>query len=209
MKRRRYRPRIAPDLISQAIAEDKVIQEKQKALDAKSMNQCLARSAVWSWVIMALLGLIILFACVSCGSTKPQPQMLPVLTKEKIVERLIPYALPADSSSVEALFECDSLNKVQLKEISELKAKGLRSRFSFDNGAFKYNLNQSTDTIYIPAKDSIVEREIPVPVYIPAEPIIIYKQTQFEAVCGWFGKIFMGLLGIGGIYFLIRWKLKR
>lgn len=208
MKRRRYIPKNMPDLISQAMAEDEVIRDKQKEFDNKYTAQVVSRSSVWSWLIMALLGFIVLFACISCGAKKPQRQpQVAVFTKEKIVEKLVPYAIPADSSTIEALFECDSLNNVRLKELSEMKAKGKQSLFSFNNGAFKYRLNSPTDTIYVPGKDSIIEREVPV--YIPSEPEIIYKQTQMETVFGWFGKIFMGLLGFGVIYCIIRWKLKR
>lgn len=208
MKRRRYIPKNIPGLISQAMAEDQAIRDKQKEFDNKYTAQVVARSSVWSWLIMALLGFIVLFACISCGTKKPQRQpQVAVFTKEKIVEKRIPYALPADSSVVEALFECDSMNNVRLKELSELKAKGKQSQFSFNNGAFKYRLNSPPDTIYVPGKDSIIEREVPV--YIPSDPEIIYKQTQMEVVFGWFGKIFMGLLGIGVIYCIIRWKLKR
>ena len=149
-----------------------------------------------------------MLTCTSCKTQQPPPVQIPIHTKEKVVERLVPYALPADSTTITALFECDSLNNVQLKELSELKAKGLQSNISFNKGMFKYDLKQPPDTIYIPAKDSIIERDVPI--LVPSEPIVVYKQTDMQVVQGWFGKIFMGLLGLGAIVgvILLVWKLK-
>lgn len=161
----------------------------------------------WAFLWTVLVLLVLMFA--SCKTQKPQyPAQVPVHTKEKVVERLVPYALPADSTTITALFECDSLNNVQLKELSELKTKGLQSDFSFNNGKLNYQLKQPPDTIYIPAKDSIVERDVPI--LVPSEPIVVYKQTDMQVVQGWFGKIFMWLLGLGAILgiILLVWKLK-
>lgn len=36
--------------------------------------------------------------------------------------------------------------------------------------------------------------------------IPIYKQTDLQIVFGWFGKVFMGLIGIGLILLLLKWK---
>ena len=152
-----------------------------------------------------------MWMCSSCKSQQQPPVQIPVHTKEKIVERLVPYALPADSSQLTALFECDSLNNVRLKEIDELKAKGWNSKFSFVGGLFKYNMALPPDTVYIAAKDSIIERDVPIMYYIPSQPIIVYKQTDTQIVFGYLGKIFAGLLGLTSIIGIIVlvWKLKR
>lgn len=163
----------------------------------------------WVFLWAALILLVVLFA--SCKTPKPQtPIYVPLKTNTTVNERLVPYALPPDSSAIVALFECDSLNNVQLKELAEMKAKGWNSNISFNNGAFKYDLNKPPDTIFITGKDSIIEREIPIPTYITSDPVILYKQTDMQVIQGWFGKIFMGLLGlatVGGVILLI-WKLK-
>ena len=154
-----------------------------------------------------LIGLcfIGLIACKTQQAIQP-PVQIPVHTKEKIVERLVPYALPPDSTVITALFECDSLNKVNMKMFEELKAKGLISSFSFENGILKFRLIQPPDTVYIAAKDSIIERDKPVLYYIPSPPVITNQLTQGQIICVWFGKIFMGLLGLAVIYGI--WKLK-
>jgi|GEM_PF-4595717 len=33
-----------------------------------------------------------------------------------------------------------------------------------------------------------------------------YKQNDWQIVCGWFGKIFMGVLGVGLIILVLKWK---
>jgi hypothetical protein len=139
---------------------------------------------------------------VGCKTQQPQSQVQ-IKTIEKEVEKLVPYALPADSTTLAALFECDSLNRVQLKEMSEMKAKRLQSDFSFANGLLQYKLKQPPDTIYIPGKDRYIYQDVPVEI---VKEVIVYKQTDFQIVCGWFGKIFMGLIGIGLIVLFLKWK---
>lgn len=153
---------------------------------------------------LCFIGLI---ACKTQQAIQP-PVQIPVLTKEKIVERLVPYALPPDSTVITALFECDSLNRVNMKMFEELKAKGLISVTSFDNGILKFRLIQPPNTIYVPAKDSIIERDIPVLYYIPSPPVIVYKQTDKQVVFGVLGQIFSVLFGLVTIYGLLKWKLK-
>lgn len=153
-------------------------------------------------IITCLCCMFMMYMCSSCKTQQSQPQVQ-IKTIEKEVEKLVPYALPADSTTITALFVCDSLNRVQLKELSELKAKGLQSNFSFNNGLLQYNLKQPPDTIYIPGKDRYIYQDVPVEV--PKE-VIVYKQTDWQVVCGWFGKIFMGLIGIGLIVLVLKWK---
>jgi hypothetical protein len=150
---------------------------------------------------LALLGSILALG-VGCKTQQPQTQVQ-IKTIEKEVEKLVPYALPPDSTAIEALFECDSLNRVQLKELKELKAKGWQSNILFSNGLLKYNGYRPADTIYIPGKDRYIYQDVPVKV---VEEVIVYKQTDWQIVCGWFGKIFMAVIGIGLIVLVLKWK---
>jgi len=153
-----------------------------------------------------IIGFVLTLFFIGCSNQKPQSQVQ-IRTIEKEVEKLVPFALPSDSSAFEALFECDSLNQVRLKQIAELKAKGMQSNVYFDNGKLKYNLKRLADTIYIPGKDKYIYQDVPVEV---VKPVIQYKQTTWQIVCGWFGKMFMGLLavsfGIGVITIVLKWK---
>lgn len=155
---------------------------------------------------LCFIGLV---ACKTQAPTYTPPVQIPVFTKEKVTERLVPYALPADSTIITALFECDSLNKVNMKLFEELKARGLISSFSFENGMLKFRLIQPPDTIYIQVTDTIIERDKPITYYIPSQPFVIYKQTDKQVVEGWFGKIFMCLLGLGSIIGVIVFIWKR
>ncbi|NDV93533.1 hypothetical protein D0T84_01200 [Dysgonomonas sp. 521] len=150
---------------------------------------------------IAFIGSVLALA-VSCKTQQPQTQV-EIKTIEKEVEKLVPYALPPDSAAIEALFECDSLNQVQLKELKELKAKGWQSSFFFNNGFLQYKMYQPPDTIYIPGKDRYIYQDVPVEV---VKEVIVYKQTDWQIVCGWFGKIFMAVIGIGLIVLVLKWK---
>ena len=50
-----------------------------------------------------------------------------------------------------------------MKAYNELKSAGVESNLSFDNGKLDYKANAKRDTIYIPAKDSIIYVPLPVP----------------------------------------------
>ena len=139
---------------------------------------------------------------VACVTQKPQSQVQ-VKTIEKEVEKLVPYALPPDSAAIEALFECDSLNQVQLKELNELKAKGWQTNFSFINGLLKYKMHQPSDTIYITGKDKYIYQDVPIEV---VKEVPVYKQTGWQIVCCWFGKIFMVVIGLGLFVLILKWK---
>lgn len=126
----------------------------------------------------ALIFIIFLLAFASCRSTGNLVEV-PVETKIEIRERLVPIPVPADSSTLTALFECDSLNQVQLSEIHELKSKRMQSELSFDKptGTFNYDTKAIHDTIYWPAKDSLVYKDKPYPVEVEK---IVYEQTALQ-----------------------------
>ena len=71
--------------------------------------------------------LITLLAFVFSCTAKKQISQVPVHTTTKIVERMIPIAMPQDSSTLLALFECDSNNKVILEQLHEAKTSRLNS----------------------------------------------------------------------------------
>ena len=121
---------------------------------------------------------LILIAFTGCRTKEPIVHV-PVQTKIIIKERLVPVAIAADSTTLTALFECDSLNQVQLKEIQEFKTKEIQSKFNFNakSGAFLYNTNRVLDTVYIPGKDSIIYQDKPFPVEVET---IVYEQTDIQ-----------------------------
>jgi hypothetical protein len=109
----------------------------------------------WQPVKMGLVLLVVLFG-VGCKSQKPMVQSsegshIEVIRTE--VEKLVPYALPADSVTLQALLECDSTNKVLLRQISNKTSKGFTTDYSFEKGILSLAAHRERDTIYLPAKE--------------------------------------------------------
>ena len=118
----------------------------------------------------------------SCRSQLPPVKEVPILYRDKIVERLVPVSAPADSASISALFACDSLNRVILRSISELKGKSVQSRYTYYAGALKYNFATSPSPGYARVKDSIIYREVPVkvPVEVKVNELTWWQKTQIK-----------------------------
>ena len=81
---------------------------------------------------------------------------VPVREVVTVTETLEPVQLPSDSLMLEALFYCDSLNVVQLREISELKSKNMSSGFAFDKQKLQYHAKTEPELQYIPS--TIIDR---------------------------------------------------
>ncbi|OFX62692.1 MAG: hypothetical protein A2066_18845 [Bacteroidetes bacterium GWB2_41_8] len=143
---------------------------------------------------------IALLTVMSCKTIKQPITEVPIHYKERIVERLVPMKVNNDSLKLRAMFECDSLNKVVLKQLKEDKTKGVESQFTFDNGQFDYNATAIHDTIYIAAKDSFIYKEVPVNVAVYVE---VNKLTKLQVIQIRAGKAMFWLLGAGGIYLLV------
>lgn len=97
--------------------------------------------------------ILILILFVGCKSHKTQ-----VRTVEKRTTTLVPYALPADSSYIEAYFECDSLNNVILRELDEAKTRKVSTQYKYSDGLLKYYTIFLHDTIYLPTDTIYIER---------------------------------------------------
>lgn len=150
-----------------------------------------------------VIGLVILASC----KTAKQPVItVPIQYKEKIVEKLVPVKLPADSTNIMALFECDSTNQVILKELTEVKSKRIQSLFSFNDGQLKYKAKTALDTVYIPGKDIYIDRDVPVYVNVPGPEV--NKLTDWQIIQIYAGRLLLGLFLAFGIYMLLKWKLK-
>ena len=140
-----------------------------------------------------------------CKAVQPPINDVPINYKETIVERLVPHKLNIDSLKLRAKFECDSLNRVVMKGSQEQKRSGLESNLSFENGELKYNANTNPDTIYITAKDRIIERDVPVRVEVPVE---VNKLTGWQYFQIYAGRLLLSFLLGYAIYRLLKWKLK-
>jgi len=138
--------------------------------------------------------IILLFALallVGCKTQKATVVEVPIQYKERIVEKLVPVKVADDSLSMKALFECDSLNNVVMKQLTEAKSKGVASKFDFNAGILNYHVVTVHDTIYIPGKETILEKEVAVRVEVPVE---INKLTQWQILQIWAGRALLALL---------------
>lgn len=106
-----------------------------------------------------------------------------------VTERLVPVYLPPDSALLTALFECDSNNRVILKAYDELKSAGMNSRLTFEDGRLDYDLEAVHDTVYLPAKDSIIY--VPQPVEVEVNRLTWWQGTWMRI-----GKISLSLLAL-------------
>lgn len=147
---------------------------------------------------MSLLALCALSCCSTPKNARGTPASLP---GNLVTERLVPVYLPPDSALLTALFECDSNNRVILKAYDELKSAGMDSRLAFEDGRLDYALEAVHDTVYLPAKDSIVY--VPRPVEVEVNRLTWWQETWMRI-----GKISISilalLLGLKGVRKLLK-----
>lgn len=134
------------------------------------------------WHIVAL-SILLLTGC----KTAAKVVEVPVRETVTITETLEPVQLPGDSLMMEALFYCDSLNIVQLREIAELKTKNMGSRFKFDKQKLEYRAKTEPALQYIPS--TIIERDREVPVYVDVPGPIEYRMHWYQRWLMWIGAI--------------------
>jgi len=143
--------------------------------------------------------LILCLALFSC-KTKQAAVIPPAEFKEKVVERLVPYRVPADSAQFYALLACDSLNNVILKEFSEFKSKGMESSFSLIQNKLSYGVHNRIDTVYIKVADTTRVSKIPYPVEIPVKVNELTKFQTFQIKVAWGTEIVLLCLILFGIF---------
>ena len=148
-------------------------------------------------VLMLLLALCVL----SCRGPKNASRAPVNLPGNLVTERLVPVYLPADSALLTALFECDSNNRVILKAYDELKSQGMNRHLTFENGRLDYDLEAVHDTVYLPAKDSIIY--VPQPVEVEVNRLTWWQETWMRI-----GKISLSVLalwlGLKGVQKLLK-----
>lgn len=150
-----------------------------------------------------LLLLIFLIGLASCSTQKPLVTEVPIQYKEKIVERLVPVTVPADSSALFALFECDSANQVIIKDLNETKSKLMQSQVYFQAGKLSYKVKTVRDTVYVPSKETVISKEVPVKVEVIKE---VNKLTAWQRGQMHIGRLFLTLIMAYGFYRLLKWK---
>jgi hypothetical protein len=152
---------------------------------------------------MKALFLVCLICLIGCQSQRVAT--VPVETRTTVMERLVEVQTPADSAWFRAWLECDSSFNVVLKSIDEQKSAGMETGVRFSDSQISYRVVRVRDKVYIPAKDSIIIREVPV---VHGVPVPVNELTGWQYFQVWCGRVFLGLLILMAVYFVAKWKLQ-
>ena len=143
---------------------------------------------------------IIVFLTLGISSCHPT-KYIPLTTETIVKDRLVPVQIPADSSSIFALLECDSMNHVIMKQLSDRSSNYVVQNVRIDSNRLVVK------TIYMPGEvsvlvhDSIINRDVPYPV--AGKDIITHDLYWWQETLIWLGGI---VLIISIIYFIIKLK---
>lgn len=148
-----------------------------------------------------ILLLVLLFVC-GCGCKTPR--YVPLQTITVVEERLVPVGVPADSSSIWALVACDSLNKVYVKQLTQERSSTITQDFSLIDNNLNIKFKSKPDSVHVKVKDSVVYREVPLPV--PGETILVFKQHWWQQTLMYLGILFIIIIIIYIVYRI--WKKK-
>lgn len=94
------------------------------------------------------------------------------------IDRLVPYPVPADSATINALMECDEEGRVTLRRLSMEQSKNIGLQFKLDSlGHVLAKMKTTPDTLYLPSKEIYAEREVEV--LVPVER----ELSKWEQMC--------------------------
>jgi len=142
------------------------------------------------FVSILVISLVLFLSCYRTVSTVVLSDSTNVRYIEKVITEQV--TLPADSSIVRALFECDSAGNVLILELSQILGERVLQNATFNNGLFVVKANdKATKEIVTITKDSIIERykEIPVEIIRDKKTSLFYKAKIFA----------LGMLAMFGI----------
>jgi len=116
--------------------------------------------------------------------------------------------IPADSSSFAVTFGCDSLKRAFIRQIADLKSKGVITSYSFHDNTLYFTtkrdaLQQAVYTLETELKQAratVVHDNV----YIKTAPVVVIKNSKFAKICTWW--FFISLVSILG-YTAIKLKL--
>ena len=149
--------------------------------------------------ISKILLVLVLVALVGCKTKSPQ--YVPVQTKTTVTERLVPVTLPADSTWLKLWLECDSNSNVIIKSMNQ--AGTLQQDVKLADNVLDVSTIKPKSVLHVAAKDSILEREVPVRVEVPVK-VNVLKWHQKLLI--WWGVLTLGL-ALGRILLMIK-KIK-
>jgi len=122
----------------------------------------------------------------------------------------LPVVVQADSTMLEALFGCDSLNQVFIKRINEIVSKGPRTEIIFKDNTLYYRTNRdSLQTVVWALEKELKQRTTTIvhdSIYIEKAPVIIYQNNKFAKFSIWW---FFGSCVVVLIYLIVKLRLWR
>lgn len=137
---------------------------------------------------MRLIFLILVLFVVGCKTT----QYVPIETKIEVRERIVPVDVPADSSSYFALLECDSLNRVFIKQLSEKSTANVVQDLQIKDNKLSVKFKSQPENVKVTVRDSIIEREVPYPV--KGDTQIVYEQYWYQKALNVIGLLALVIL---------------
>lgn len=141
----------------------------------------------------------ILWLATGCRNQQP---VVVIEYQERIVERVVPIELPADSSELRLLLECDSLNNVLISEVSELKTKRITSEFTLSSNQLVYKTKTIRDTVFVPVVDTF-QQYIEIQKPAKAQKDEIKKLSKLQNLVIWIGRFYLLSIIAGFVVFLI------
>ena len=147
-----------------------------------------------NWKLKTISAIIIIASLSTGCNLARRIAEVPVQTIVEVIETLVPIILPPDSTAIVALLECDSLNQVIIRQLSESKSSKVSTSVALVDNTFSYSATIAKDTVYLRRKDSIITREVPV---IQEVPYYVNQPKKWQKWLMWFGalSIIGGLVG--------------
>jgi len=104
--------------------------------------------------------ILFLFILVSLFSCRSKQAVSDVRNYSEIKhDKLTAVSVPGDSSTLNALFRCDSLNNVLLVGFREEKSKNIQSSFDFKDNTFTYKAETKPDTVFLKSTDTVIREK--------------------------------------------------
>lgn len=139
-----------------------------------------------------ILFILMIVSLAACRMLK----YVPVETKTEIRERIVEVPVPADSSSIVALLECDSLNRVYIKRLSEKQTSNVTQSIKLKDNMLSVAFKSDPKDVKAIVKDSLVYKEVPYPV--PGPTKYVYKMYWWQEML-----MYIGILALIALLLII------
>jgi hypothetical protein len=137
-----------------------------------------------AWLIGFLIGYLLLSGCQMNRPTVVRSDSVRTVISAVVHDSLV--VIPADSSAITALFECDSLNQVIMREITVLKGTRLIPEVTFRNQVFRMTTRLDSLGVYLQWKQKHEVTQSSVDRTITKVEQVVYKPPALKFLA-WIG----------------------